>query len=219
MENNETQTNMRILVIGAYGGIGKNVVEIALKKGHHITALVRNPAKLTITHPNLKVVKGDIMQLATFEKYVENKDAVISAIGGKMNEPTNLFSAGNMNLLNAMKKATVNRAFFISASAVEISPVQSFMVRFITKYILQKLLGWGYADQRVMEKIVKESGINWTIMRPPRLTNKPATGNYRFAINSFLKKCLSISRADVAGFMISNVNNKETYKAIVEISY
>jgi putative NADH-flavin reductase len=136
-----------------------------------------------------------------------------------MNKPTTLYSDGNRNLLKAMKKRGAKRAFFISASAIEISPVQPFYVRLVTKYIVQKLLGHGYADQRIMEKLIKESDTNWTIMRPPRLTDKPVTGRYRFAINRFLENCLSISRADVAQFMINNINNEATYKATIEIAY
>jgi putative NADH-flavin reductase len=94
-----------------------------------------------------------------------------------------------------------------------------FYVRLATKYIVQKLFGNGYADQRIMERLVKESDINWTIMRPPRLNNKQATGHYRFAINIFLKNCLLISRADVAHFIINNINNEATYKSTIEIAY
>jgi putative NADH-flavin reductase len=144
---------------------------------------------------------------------------VISALGDGMTKPTTLYSTGNRNLLTAMKKYGVNRAFFISASAIEISPVQPFFVKLATKYIVQKIFRNGYADQRIMEEIVGESGINWTIMRPPRLSNKPATGHYRFAINQFLKNCLNISRADVAHFMINNVMNEATYKATIELAY
>jgi putative NADH-flavin reductase len=136
-----------------------------------------------------------------------------------MNEPTTLYSDGNRNLLKAMKKRGVNRAFFISASAIEISPIQPLYIRFATKYLVQKLFGHGYADQRIMEKLIKESDTNWAIMRPPRLTNKPVTGHYRIAINRFLENCLSISRADVAHFMINNINNEATYKATIEIAY
>jgi putative NADH-flavin reductase len=208
-----------LLIIGANGGIGKNAVEIALKAGHHVTALVRSLANLSIVHANLEIVSGDVMHPETFEKYLANKDAVISALGERMTGPTTLYSAGNANLLKAMKKTGVKRAFFISACAIEISPVQPFFVRLATKYIVQKLFGNGYADQRIMEKLIKESGIEWTIMRPPRLSNKPATGHYRFVINSFLRKCLGISRADVAHFMIGNLANEATYKTIVEIAY
>ena len=76
-----------------------------------------------------------------------------------------------------------------------------------------------YDDLRIMERLIKGSDVNWTIMRPPRLVNKPATGEYRFAINSFLKNCLSISRADLAHFMINNITNEATYQTTIEIGY
>jgi len=215
----KVEQTLNILVIGANGGIGKEAVKLALEAGHRVTALVRKRANISITHNNLQVVQGDIRQPETFEDYLDGKDAVISAIGENMDKPTTLYSEGNDNLLKVMKKKGVTRAFFISASAIEISPVQPFIVRLATKYIVQKLFGYGYADQRIMEKLIKESDINWTIMRPPRLTNKPVSGHYRFAVNSFLKNCLTISRADVAHFMISNILNEAIYKATVEIAY
>jgi len=209
-----------ILVIGANGGIGKQTVEIALQAGYNVTALLRNPAKLNITHANLQVVKGDVMSPETFEDYLQDKDAVISALGtNTINKPTILYSEGNKNLLKAMKKKGVRRAFFISASALEISPVLPFYVRFAEKYIVQKILRHMYDDLRLMENIIKETDTDWTIMRPPRLIDKPVTGEYRFAINSFLKNCLSISRADVAHFMINNITNEATYKTTIEIGY
>jgi putative NADH-flavin reductase len=220
MKNEQTTPVFNLLIIGANGGTGKHAVEIALEAGHHVTALLRNPANLTLTHPNLEVVKGDVMLPETIEKYLGNKDAVISALGVKEAfKPTTLYSQGNKNLLTAMTKVGIRRAFFISASALDISPVLPFFVRLAAKYIVQKLLRHMYADLRIMEKLVKESDIDWTIMRPPRLNNKPVTGHYRFAINSFLKNCLSISRADLAHFMINNINNEATYKSTVEIGY
>jgi len=213
----------RILVIGANGGTGKQCVAIALDAGHHVTAMLRNPDKLNLRHPNLEIVKGDLMQPDTIMRYLENKDVVISAIGVSgglfSDKPTTLYSQGNKNLLNEMQKTGVQRAFFISASAIEISPVLPLMVRLAEKYVLQKLLKHMYADITEMENIVKQSGIDWTIMRPPKLTDKPVTGRCRFAINNFLKNCLSISRADLAYFMINNITNEATYKATIEIGY
>jgi putative NADH-flavin reductase len=212
-----------ILILGASGGIGRQCVDIALAEGHKVTAVLRTPAKLNLTHSNLYIVKGDISDPKTFSEHLKNKDAVISTIGvsggfGK-DKPTTLYSQGNFNILKEMKKNDVKRAFFISASAIEVSPVTPFFIRLIIKYVVQKLLKHMYEDLRRMEKIINESDANWTIIRPPELTDKPVTGNYRIAINTFLKNCLKISRADVAHFMINNIANEATYKATIEIAY
>lgn len=213
---------MNILVVGANGGIGRQAVEQALTAGHKTTAMVRNPASLTITHPLLQIVQGDVMQPQTFERYMDRQDAVISALGvkgGPFNDkPTTLYSEGNAHLIEVMKKKGVKRAFFISSSAVVTSPALPFYARWATK-VLQRLLRHMYADQLVMERLVKDSGIEYTIIRPPRLIDKPATGHYRVAINSFLKNSLSISRADVAHFMIHHLGDRETFHAMVEIGY
>jgi putative NADH-flavin reductase len=209
----------RLLIIGANGGIGRQCVEAALAAGHHVTALLRNPANLPLTHPHLQIVKGDILDPATFSTCLEKTQAVISAIGVKGTKPTTLYSRGNAIILQEMKKAGIKRAFFISASAVEISPVLPFYVKLAAKYIVQKILRHMYADLRKMEAEIKESDANWTIIRPPRLTDQPATGHYRFSINSFLPNCLKISRADVAHFIIANITNKATYKSTIEIAY
>jgi putative NADH-flavin reductase len=220
MKIGQSHTGLNILVIGANGGIGRQTVEIALKAGHQVTALLRNPANLDISHSNLEIIKGDMMYPDTFDDHLKNKDAIISALGvNAASKPTTLYSQGNKNLLDAMKNKGVHRAFFISASAIEKSPVLPFYVRFAEKYIVQKLLRHMYDDLRIMEDLIKESDVDWTIMRPPRLTNNPVTGNYRFSINSFLKNCLSISRADLAHYMINNVTNEATYKGTIEIGY
>lgn len=171
---------MKILVIGANGGIGKQMVEMALHKGYEVTAVLRNPARLSITHANLTIFKGDILQPETFEKYLENSDAVISAIGvsgGLLGDkPTTLYSQGNASLLRAMHKMGAKRAFFISASALDISPLQPFFVKLVTRFIIQKLLRHMYTDLREMEKTIRESSVQWTIIRPPQLTDGPSKG-------------------------------------------
>ena len=214
---------MKILVIGANGGIGKQMVEMALHAGYEVTAVLRNPARLPITHANLTIFKGDILQPETFEKYLENSDAVISAIGvsgGLLGDkPTTLYSQGNASLLRAMHKMGVKRAFFISASALDISPLQPFFVKLVTRYVIQKLLRHMYTDLREMEKIIRESAVQWTIIRPPQLTDGPSTGLYRFRINGFLPNCLRISRADVAHFMLHHLLDPETCEGVVEVAY
>ena len=112
MKIEQTQSVLNILVIGANGGIGKNVVEQALEAGHHVTALVRNPAHLTLAHINLEIIQGDILHPEAFGKYLTNQDAVISALGEKKDVPTTLYSEGARNLLAAMKKKGLQRVFF-----------------------------------------------------------------------------------------------------------
>jgi len=213
-----------ILIIGANGGIGRQAVDLALKADHRVTAVLRDPSKLHLTQPNLTVVQGDIFHPETFRAHLPAADLVISAIGVSgggfgSDKPTTLYSEGNATLIKAMEQAGNKRVFFISASAIEISPVLPFYVRFAEKFIVQKLLRHMYADLRQMEAFIKKSDLDWTIIRPPQLTDKPATGHYRIAINSFLKNCLKISRSDVAHFMIHEAHNETTYKAIVEIGY
>jgi putative NADH-flavin reductase len=212
-----------ILVIGAGGGIGRKTVETALALDFQVTAILRDPSRLSLTHPNLEIVKGDIMEPEGFQSHLQGKDAVISAIGVKSglkdDEPTTLYSRGNFRLLEAMRKVGVRRVFLISASAVEISPVLPLVVRLLAKYVLQKLLRHMYADLRAMEKLVRESDADWTIVRPPRLIDKPATGKYRWSVNSFLRNALTISRGDVAHFMLHHINDEVTYRGLVEIGY
>src|ERR1700712_5032489 len=98
MENQLISSPYNLLIIGANGGIGMQCVELALHAGHHVTALLRDPAKLNIIHPNLRVFKGDVMQPDTLEQALANQDAVISAIGVNggfgADKPTVLYSQG-----------------------------------------------------------------------------------------------------------------------------
>ena len=213
-----------LLIIGAAGGIGRQAVDLALKENHQVTAVLRDPSKLSITHPHLTIVKGDIFNPAPFEKQLAGCDLVISAIGVsganlRNDKPTTLYSEGNASLIRAMQRVGARRALFISASAIEISPVLPFYVRFFAKYVIQRLLRYTYADMRIMEATIKASSLDWTIIRPPQLTDGPATGRYRSSINAFLKNALKISRADVAHYMLHNAFNKATCQGIVEIGY
>jgi putative NADH-flavin reductase len=212
-----------MLVLGAAGGIGRQVVEAALAKGWRVIAVLRHPEKLPLTHTQLTIVKGDILQPATYESYLSPEMVAMSAIGITAgffrDEVTTLYSEGARHLLGAMQRRGTRRVFFISASAIEISPVLPAFVRWVAKNVVQKLLRHMYADLRVMEERVKESGADWTIVRPPRLTNKPVTGQYRYAVNSFLRNCLSISRADVAHFIVHHARDRGTYQGVVEVGY
>jgi putative NADH-flavin reductase len=208
---------MKLIVFGSTGGIGRNIVEQALRAGHHVTAIARNPSALTIEHANLEIVKGDVFQPATFDKVMKEQSAVLSAIGISSTKQTTVYSEGVSNIVKAMQKNGVQRIICVSASAVVTSPRLSFPIRMMTK-LLQKILKNMYSDLLKMEQVVKQTNLEWTVVRPPKLTKKPVTGKYRFAVNEWLSSCLSISRADVAHFMLQHIDDTDTYRSIIEVA-
>jgi len=208
---------MKLIVFGSTGGIGRNIVEQALRAGHHVTAIARNPSALTIQHANLEIVKGDVFKPETFDKAMKEQCVVLSAIGINSTKQTTVYSEGVSNIVKAMQKNGVQRIICVSASAVVTSPQLSFPIRMMTK-LLQRILGNMYADLLKMEQVVKQTNLNWTVVRPPRLTKRALTGKYRFAVNEWLSSCLSISRADVAHFMLQHIDDANTYKTIIEVA-
>ena len=219
MEIQNVTVPRQIVVFGANGGIGKQVVEQALDAGHQVTAILRTPSKLILTHPNLSIVQGDIMQANTFDEHLQNKEVVVSAIGKNSTKKTTLYSQGNKNLIDAMQRTGLKRAFFISSSGIDVNPTHSLLVRLATSYILQTILRYMYADQLKMEMLIKKSAIDWTIIRPPKLNDKEKTGKYRVSATGFLHNGLSISRADVAHFIVEHFDNKEIIGKTIEIAY
>ena len=208
-----------LLVIGANGGIGLATVQQSLALPYRVIALVRDPAKLPLTHPHLQIVKGDVLQPETYASCLPGAVAVISALGVRHNRPTTLYSQGNAILLEQMQRAGVRRIFCISASGLDTNPTHPLIVRWFTRNVLQKVLRNMYADLRQMEAIVKNSPLDWTLVRPPRLTDKEVTGQYRMAIDQPLPRGYSISRADVAHFMLNNIAADGLFRKTVEVGY
>lgn len=219
MEQNLNQPLSRVVVLGANGGIGRHAVLLALKAGHRVTAILRTPGKLEINHPNLEIIQGDVLKAGTLDQHLQNKDVVISAIGKNSLKKTTLYSQGNRNLIDSMQRTGVKRGFFISAAGLEVNPTYSFLLRFLTRYVLQTMLCNMYSDLWAMEALIKASTINWTIMRPPKLTDGPETGTYRSDIGRYLFNGLKISRADVAHFIVHNLSNEAIVNKIVEVAY
>ena len=209
---------MKLIVFGSTGGTGRNIVDQALDEGHEVTAIARNPSAFGIEHPNLEIVKGDVLQPETFEEAMREKDAVLSAIGVNSTKPTTVYSEGISNITKAMKSNGVSRIICISASAVVTSPELIFPVRMMTK-LLQGILKNMYADLLKMEQVVRQTNLQWTVVRPPRLTQGQLRNQYRFAVNEWLPNCLRISRADLANFMLQHVNDADTYQSVVEVAY
>jgi putative NADH-flavin reductase len=140
---------------------------------------------------------------------------VISALGVRSRAPTTLFSAGVSNIMQAMEGAGVRRLLCISAAGLDPGPG---LLRTIAKSILYRMLRHVYDDMRRMEALVRDSGLEWTIIRAPMLTNKPRTGGYQIATNSHLSRGWSIARADLADYIVTHLAEPGSYRALVEIA-
>jgi len=208
-----------IMVFGASGGTGLEVAAQALEAGNQVTVVLRQPELFPIRHEQLRIIKGDVLQPQTYENAFFGIEVVISCLGSRNREPTTVYSEGVSNILTAMKKVNVNRIICLSAGAVEVPPNASFIMKFIIKNVLQRLFKYSYADMLIMETILGQSNQNWTVIRPPRLLNGDKTGNYRTIINDYLAGMSSLTRADLAHYIIHHLEDEKTYKSKVEISY
>ncbi len=208
--------SINLIVFGATGGIGSQVIVQALAAGHRVTAVARRPSAITLKHECLEVLRGDVLDPTSIRSVFANKDAVISALGVPTRAPTSLYSDGVKYISAGMQNAGINRLLCISASGLDPGP---FLQRLIAKPLLWRVLKNMYTDLARMEAYVQSSNLEWTIVRPPRLTNKPHTGHYQIAVNKHLTKGSVISRADVADYMINHLNDSATYRALVEIAY
>jgi putative NADH-flavin reductase len=209
----------KIIVFGATGGTGKFVVEQALLAGHRVTAIARNPGALIVSHKNLEIIKGDVLQPGTSENAIKEKDLVVSCLGVRNRKPTTLYSEGVSNITAAMQKENVHRIICLSAGAVIVPPKGTLIMKFVAKNILQRLFKHSYSDMLIMEKILEESGLNWTVIRPPWLRDTKHTGKYRISINEYVSNPSKISRADLADYIVNHLTDEKTFKARVEVSY
>ena len=206
---------MKLVVFGANGGTGRQVVEQGLAAGHSVTAVVRRPDALALRHERLRLVCGDVLQPNTMSEPIANQDAVISALGTHGRAPTTVYSAGLANIMGAMRAAGVRRLLCVSASGLDPAPL---LQRWVAKPILWWLLRSSYTDLTRMEAAVKASDLDWTIVRPPRLTNKPRTGRYQIATNAQLRRSWSLTRADLADYILNHLADRASYRAVVEVA-
>lgn len=196
-----------MVVFGASGGTGREVVRQALAQGHAVTAFVRDPAKLAIEHSGLSVVKGDVADDAAVERAVRDQDAAIVALGASTplkRDPT--LVDGIRRIVEAMQRAGVRRLVYLSLLGVRGGRRQlSFLGRTIVAPLLLRNV---VADHEAKEAIVRQSGLDWTIVRPPRLTNGPRSGACRAGEDIEARAIVpAISRADAAHFMLKQLTD------------
>lgn len=200
----------RLLIIGATGGTGRQLVLQALERGYEVTALVRNPARLQINHPQFTVVQGDILDPATVEAAMQGQEAVVSALGHKKYfYPTRILSEGTRNILQAMKMHSVRR--IICETSLGIGSSVGRMGLYYTFFVIPVILPFYFWDKTRQEKLIAASALEWVIVRPGGLTDGKKRGSIRhgYHIGNFLWT-VRISRADVAQFMLDQLES-DTY--------
>lgn len=201
---------MRVLIVGSTGGTGRQLVSQALERGHHVTALARNPARLQIQHENLRVVRGDVLDEAAIDAAVEGQDAVLSALGHKRwFYPNRILSDGTRNVIQAMEKHGVRR--LVCETALGIGRTWWRMGLYYTLFVIPFILPLYFWDKHRQEAVIRASSLDWIIVRPGALTNGPKRGAYRHGpgIGNPLWT-VRISRADVADFMLNQLSD-DTY--------
>jgi len=195
---------MKILIVGATRGIGRQVLDQALAAGHAVTALVRDTRRLDAQHDRLKVVQGDVLDANAVALAMAGQEAVCCSLGVKV--PwfyVNVFSDGTRNLLDAMKKSGARRLVCVTGIGAGDSRGHGGFL--YDRLFLPFLLRTVYADKDRQESLIKASNVDWVIVRPGFLTNGPLTGRYRAITNLSGVTAGWISRADVAHFILQQL--------------
>jgi len=210
---------MKILIVGASGALGRQLVAQALSRGDRVTALVRRPERFLLRHPNLTVVAGDVLDPTAVDAAVAGQEAVVSALGHKRwMVPTSILSTGTTNLLGAMARHGVRR--FLCVTSLGVGDSWWRMGLYYTLFVLPVILQFYFWDKHRQEKIVRASALDWTIVRPGALTHGRARGSWRSGrqVGNPLWT-VRIARADVAGFLLNEVADPHHLRSTVALAW
>jgi putative NADH-flavin reductase len=209
---------MKLLVFGSTGGTGRELLKQSLNQGHVVTAFVRDPTKIgDIKHTNLRIMSGNVLDPAAVESAVSGQDAVLISIGAGAQRST-VREEGTRIIIKAMNNSGVKRLLCQSSLGVGNSCSN---LSFFTRYIIVALfLRHAFADHERQEAVVKQSSLDWTIVRPPHLTDGPQTGAYLYGFSPTNKNIKGkISRADVADFMLMQLSDSAFIHQTPGVSY
>jgi putative NADH-flavin reductase len=208
----------KLLVLGATGGTGRAAVEQALAAGHQVTAFVRTPATLRLRHERLRLEVGTLDgNAAPLAQATNGHDVVVSALGrGLSLQSDHLFERVTPALISAMTSTGVRRLIVVSAIGVAAAygdaPLYS---RMMIRVLLKDL----YADKLIAENLIRDSDLDWTIVQPAQLTNGPLTGRYHAGERTPWRLIPRISRADVAHFILRQVDDASFIRKVVRLNY
>jgi putative NADH-flavin reductase len=200
---------MKLFVIGATGRTGQEIVQQALAGGHHVTAFVRSPESITLKNRRLNVLKGDATDENGLFEAMQNHDVVISTLGQReVFKPSSLLRDSALAATRAMQRSGVTRLVVLSAAA-HFPGIPNRIISFILQNHMR--------DSRAMEEVVQASRLDWTIARPPRLTQEGSL-TYRDREGAALKMGFTMSRKAVAAFMLDTIEQKKHIHKIIGIA-
>lgn len=205
---------MRIVVFGASGGTGREVVTQALAEGDEVVAVARAGS---VIPDGVEVVRAGFDEDGVIDEAVRAADVVVSALGPRKRGPTSVCTDGVGVAIAAMGRTGVRRLIVVSASGLP-GEGDDPALRWLVKPILQRVLRHHYADLARMEEIVRASDLDWTIVRPPQLTDGPRTQRYRRALDRHLSRGHRVARADLAAEILRAAGDDATVGHLVAIA-
>ncbi len=209
---------MRIAVVGATGGTGAHAVAQALGHGHEVTAVVRDPSRVTQTHERLTVATADVLDLDSVRAALPGHDAVLSAIGGKPGGSVDVYSKGIESILYAMAENDISRLVAMSASGAFHRNDKNLSLGY--RLLMKAAMSGLYDDLERMEQRIMASSLSWVIVRPAGLTDAEQTGHYRIGLDGRpLGQGGRISRADVAAFMLKSAETDQWVRKAITLAY
>jgi len=209
---------MKLIIFGATGKIGRHLVEQALELGHDVTAFARTPEKLSGPRENLHVVKGDVLDPVSVRNAIEGQDGVVCALGMPLMNTDGLRAKGTKNIIHAMEETGVRRLVCLSGlGAGDSWNLLPFHYRYLIFPLVMRRL---YADHERQESYVKNSPLDWVIVRPASFVKGAHTGDYRHGFTTAdAPPTLRISHADVADFMLKQSADDTYLRQAPGLSY
>jgi putative NADH-flavin reductase len=209
---------MNVLVFGASGATGLELLRQGPDHGHAITAFVRNPAAIDASYRNVQLVQGNVEVRASVENAMAGQQAVICVLGSRTLLRRDLaIVVGVHNIITVMELSGIRRLVYLSADSVRASLERSNPVR---RLILSVVLRNPTADHELNERMIRESHLEWTVVRPPKLTNGRRTGKYQSGEHVQSSHLIpQISRADLAEFMLKHLADQSFVHKAVELMY
>ena len=221
---------MRLTVFGASGGVGRELVRQGLSAGHHVRAVVRDPSRAPRASETVQLDLGTCTMKAAAAA-VRDTDAVLSALGSATKSDQGIATVGTRRITVGMHAVGLHRLVVVSAAPVadvtlpgrpHASPPadgDDLITRLVLGPIIRRIFRATYADLAAMEDLLRASNLDWTAVRPPRLTDGPRTGCYRSALGRNLPHGRTISRADLADCMLALLAQQEAFDHTVGVAY